>query len=135
MYITLEADYALRIVDTLARHEGRMEAKTIAERSCVTLRFSLKILRKLVSAGIVRSYKGSQGGYEMARPLEEISVYDVLSAIEGPITINRCVSEEHECNRVPDKRCPYHYLFEHASDRLQAEFTSVTLADVIGQKS
>ncbi|MDR2909296.1 MAG: Rrf2 family transcriptional regulator, partial [Oscillospiraceae bacterium] len=61
MRITLEADYAIRIIDTLARQGVRVEARTIAEKSQVTLRFSLKILRKLVAAGLVKSFKGAQG--------------------------------------------------------------------------
>lgn len=134
MHITREADYALRIVDTLARNSQRLEAKTIAERACVTLRFSLKILRKLVASGIVKSYKGSLGGYEIAKPLEEITIYDILETIEGPVALNRCVLDDHECSRVPDKKCPYHYLFEHVSDRVRAELSSVTIAQVVRQE-
>lgn len=134
MHITREADYALRIVDTLARSTNRMEAKAIAEKSCVTLRFSLKILRKLVASGIVKSYKGSQGGYEVAKPLEEITVYEVLETIEGPVALNRCVLEDHVCSRVPDKKCPYHYMFEHVSDHIRAQLSAVTIASVVGQE-
>ena len=63
MHMTLEADYAVRIVEFLAVNPGRADAKTISERTSVTLRFTLKILRTLVSDGIVRSYKGAKGGY------------------------------------------------------------------------
>ena len=104
MHITLEADYALRIVDTLARQDIRMEAKTIAEK--LVLRCASLKIRKLVAAGIVRSYKGSQGGYEIAKPLEEITVYEILETIEGPLALNRCVLAEHNCNRMPDKNAP-----------------------------
>ena len=78
MYITLEADYAVRIVDCLARNAIRMDAKTLAAHTGVTLRFSLKILRKLVAEGIIRSYKGTQGGYELAIPAQEISLGRVI---------------------------------------------------------
>ena len=61
MHITLESDYAVRIVYCLARQGGRMDAKKIAEETGVTLRFSLKILRKLVAGGLVSSYKGTKG--------------------------------------------------------------------------
>ena len=61
MHMTLEADYAVRIVEFLAVNPGRADAKTISERTSVTLRFTLKILRTLVSDGIVRSYKGAKG--------------------------------------------------------------------------
>ena len=53
MHITLEADYAVRIVQVLAQSNKRLDAKTISEMTGVTLRFSLKILRKLVAAGII----------------------------------------------------------------------------------
>ncbi|MGN0674985.1 MAG: Rrf2 family transcriptional regulator, partial [Oscillospiraceae bacterium] len=55
MHITLEADYAIRIVHCLAKSKKRLDAKTIAEQTTVTLRFALKILRKLVASGIVKS--------------------------------------------------------------------------------
>ena len=89
MHITLEADYAVRIVHCLAKNGQRMDAKSISDETGVTLRFSLKILRKLVSAGIIKSYKGTQGGYEIARPLEEITLNDVIETVEGPFALSR----------------------------------------------
>ena len=64
MHITQESDYAVRIVYCLAKCGTRRDARGISEEMCVTLRFSLKILGKLVSSGIVESYKGNRGGYE-----------------------------------------------------------------------
>ena len=131
MHITLEADYAVRIVDALSRSSQRMEARAIAQVTGVTLRFSLKILRKLVACGIVRSYRGALGGYEMAVSPSEVSVYQVLEVIEGPLVLNRCLLEGTNCTRVPDKKCPYHYLFEHLTDQLKAQLSVVTFASVI----
>lgn len=131
MHITLETDYAVRIVDCLAHNGGKLGAKAISETACVTLRFSLKILRKLVATGIVRSYKGAQGGYEIAKPLSEISINDIVETIEGPYTLNRCMYQDFECTRTADKRCPYHYLFAHISDQVQEQLKQVTLSNVI----
>ena len=75
MHITLESDYAVRIVSCLAKNGGRMDARSIAEETGVTLRFSLKILRKLVTGGLVNSYKGTKGGYELGRSPSEISLF------------------------------------------------------------
>ncbi|MEG2203818.1 MAG: Rrf2 family transcriptional regulator, partial [Oscillospiraceae bacterium] len=97
MHITLESDYAVRIVDALACCGKRMDAKTIADQTGVTLRFSLKILHKLVACGIVRSYKGAKGGYELARPAAEISLRDVIETVEGLYTFSRCLNPEHVC--------------------------------------
>jgi Rrf2 family protein len=95
MHITLEADYAVRIVHALAQSGKRLDAKTISEMTGVTLRFSLKILRKLVAAGIVKSFKGTQGGYEIGKPAEEIALGEVIETIEGRYTLNRCVTGEY----------------------------------------
>lgn len=106
MHITLETDYAIRIVDALAKEaakkqesfRGCIDAGTIAERTEVPLRFALKILRKLVSGGIVKSYKGVYGGYRLIAKLSEISVYDVMEIVEGEYHFSRCLSEGYRCN-------------------------------------
>ena len=99
MHMTLEADYAVRIVEFLAVNPGRADAKTISERTSVTLRFTLKILRTLVSDGIVRSYKGAKGGYELAKPPKEITLRSVIEAVEGPYMISRCQGDAYSCQR------------------------------------
>ncbi|MDD4377968.1 MAG: Rrf2 family transcriptional regulator [Eubacteriales bacterium] len=121
MHITLETDYAIRIVYVLAKNNRRMYAKSIAEETSVTLRFSLKILRKLVAEGIVKSFKGTQGGYEIDRDLDEISLYDIVTAIEGPIHLNRCGAEEFICTRKPDKDCPFHRVFNDISNVIEVK--------------
>ena len=69
MFITLETDYAVRIVYCLARSGKRTGASEISESTGVTLRFALKILHKLVANGIVRSFKGAEGATSSpARP-------------------------------------------------------------------
>ena len=83
MHITLESDYADRIVACLASENKRIDAKTISQKNNVSLRFALKILRKLVESGIVKSYKGTQGGYELAKSPSEISLCDVIETVEG----------------------------------------------------
>ena len=85
MHITQESDYAVRIVFCLARAGVRMDARSISAQMCVTLRFSLKILGKLAQSGIVASYKGNRGGYELARPASEITLLQVIVAVEGPL--------------------------------------------------
>ena len=67
MHMTLETDYAVRIMETLTREGKRVDARTISEKTRVPQRFALKILRSLVADGLVRSYKGASGGYELAR--------------------------------------------------------------------
>lgn len=116
MHITLESDYAVRIVDCLANEGKRLDAKTIAENTCVTLRFSLKILRKLVSAGIIKSFKGTLGGYELAKKPEEITLKDVIEAVEGTYMLNRCLDDNYLCTRGTSNNCPYQNAFREVSE-------------------
>ena len=109
MRFTMETDYAIRIVYSLAKAGKRMDAKSITEESDVTLRFSLKILRKLVAAGIVKSFKGTQGGYEIGRPLDEISLYDVIRTVEGDYVLTRCQEGGYECGRKSP--CKFRRIF------------------------
>lgn len=132
MYMTLETDYAIRIVDCIARDGGRLGARIISDRACVTLRFSLKILRKLVAGGIVRSYKGAQGGFELAKPPEDISINDIIEVIDGQYLLNRCLRDGHICNRVPDSGlCQYHRIFDRISQGVRQELKAVTMAQMI----
>lgn len=105
MHITLETDYAIRIVDALAKEaakgqesfRGCIDAGTISERTEVPLRFALKILRKLVSGGIVKSYKGVYGGYRLIAEPKEISLYDIVEIVEGEYHFSRCLSDGYDC--------------------------------------
>ena len=99
MHITLETDYAIRIVLYLAKANKRVEAKNISENTEVTLRFALKILRKLVAEGIVKSFKGTQGGYELNKKPEEITLANVIETVEGTYYLSRCLNPEQGCNR------------------------------------
>ena len=103
MHITLETDYAVRIVYFLAQSGERVDAGRIAEETGVTLRFSLKILRKLVSGGVVVSYKGAKGGYELARPPEEISLADVIEQVEIEIKYEGYIKRQEQQVETSEK--------------------------------
>ena len=105
MHITQESDYAVRIVYCLAKCGTRRDARGISEEMCVTLRFSLKILGKLVSSGIVESYKGNRGGYELSR----------------------CVGEggAGECNRGASGCCTFQKVFHDISKSINEQLAAV----------
>ena len=126
MHITLESDYAVRIVSCLAQSGGRMDAKKIAGQTGVTLRFSLKILRKLAAGGVVRSYKGTKGGYELARPAGEISLCDVIETVEGPYSLSRCVEENYSCSRDGGgPACRFRQVYAEISEEVRRRLDEV----------
>ena len=112
MHINLESDYAVRIVQYLAQSNERRDAQSIADSTCVSLRFTLKIMRKLVAADIVQSFKGAHGGYTLSRPASSITLRQVIEAVEGPYRFSRCVDNGYACNCSSVTACPFHSVFD-----------------------
>ncbi len=132
MRITLESDYALRIVTALARNNRLLEAKTLAEDTQVTPRFTLKILHKLVQGGFVSSQKGAKGGYLLKLSPSEITLKDVIELIDGPIAMSRCLDESGVCSLNRDKSsCMYHHIFEKISLDVANKLASITIKDIL----
>lgn len=127
MVMTLEADYAVRIVEYLTKHPCRCDAKTISEQMQIPLRFSLKILRKLVAEGLVCSYKGAKGGYTLSKPAEEITLRQVIESVEGEYMLSRCQKEEYSCGR---DHCRLHTIYERISEDVRRELDSYTFAAI-----
>lgn len=134
MYMTLESDYAIRIVNCLATNSQRMDAQKISDFTSVTKRFSLKILRKLVANGIVNSYKGTHGGYELAVSPAEITLRMVIEAIDGEYHFSRCTLDSYDCMHT-QKLCPYHDYFEEVSKLVRSKLDDVTIEQLINTDS
>lgn len=130
MRITHEADYAVRIVYVLASAGKMLPAREISERSGVSQRFALKILRKLASGGLVASYKGSSGGYELSVEPRDVSLGAVIECIDGPLEINHCLSNDFDCTRVIDKTgCRFHQVFSEISKELREKLYAIKVSD------
>jgi len=115
MHITLETDYAIRIVDLLVKNinQPHLDAKSISERTGVSHRYALKILRKLVAGEIVKSRRGALGGYELLKKPQNISLYDVVEIMEGEYKFSRCLEENYNC--TSNCKCGYQVVFAEIS--------------------
>ena len=131
MVMTLEADYAVRIVEYLTKNPGRCDARTISEQMQVPLRFSLKILRELVADGMVCSFKGAKGGYTLARPAAEITLRQVIESVEGEYMLSRCQKEEYSCGR---SHCRLHKIYEKISEDVRRELDSFTFETICAEE-
>ena len=112
MRITHEADYAIRVVYCLVEADAKLSSKEIAEQA----------------ANIVKSYKGSAGGYELNRPASEISLGEVVECIDGPILITHCLSKEFDCSRVENKSdCTFRKVFLSVNRTIRQELYDVKM--------
>jgi Rrf2 family protein len=133
MLITQESDYALRIVCLLAKENKTIDAGTISNIVNVTPRFALKILHKLVIGGIVRSYKGANGGYRFESDPKIVTVLDVINLIDGPIAISKCVGDSTCCSMKGDNKsdCRIHHLFSSVNSLVSEKLGAVTIEMVM----
>lgn len=133
MKITQETDYAFRILLFLGRlgQGTKVDAKTISDTEGVTLRFTLKILRKLTISRIVVSFRGVNGGYALNNSPSKISMKEVIEAIEGPIYLNKCLYDEKNCNLARSAGCKLHKTFSGVQQKIVEEFENISLQDIL----
>lgn len=133
MKITQETDYAFRILLFLSRlgQGTKVDAKTISETEGVTLRFTLKILRKLTISKIVVSFRGVNGGYALNNAPENITMKEVIEAIEGPIFLNKCLYDKNNCNLARSSSCKLHKAFSGIQNKIVDDFATTTLQNIL----
>ncbi len=129
MQISARADYALRALLTLAASDGSLvKGETLASAQDLPLRFLENILTDLRRSGLVQSRRGADGGYQLCRPAEEITIATVIRATDGPLASVR---------GRPPENAQYEGAAKHLQDvwiavrvNLRRVLESVTLADV-----
>jgi Rrf2 family protein len=100
----------------------------IAKAQDVPPRFLAKIFQSLAKAGVVKSHRGAKGGFSLARTAADITIKDVIEAIEGPIYLNVCLISQGECSR--DKICPMHAVWEEAQEKMMGVLARANFADL-----
>ncbi len=135
MQVTREADYGIRSVLYLSRQPFKKVSfvNEISEEYKIPRSFLAKILQKLVKAKIVRSYRGVKGGFSLARQARDITVLDVLEAIEGKLALNICVSDKKKCSF--SKHCPSHLLWVNVQSRVVDTLKKANFDDLSRQKT
>jgi Rrf2 family protein len=124
------AEYALRAAVVLARDPQRSySAEQIAEATRVPRRYAHKVLQALVRAGLVRSQSGPGGGYALVRSPEELSILDVVSAVEPITRLRRCPLGL----KTHTSLCPLHRELDEAYAAMERAFSRVTIAQLLNQ--
>lgn len=124
MKLTRHADYALRVVIDLALHRSS-RIGDIARRRAAPPAFLAKIVRDLVRAGLLKSFRGRKGGVSLARPASRISVLQVIEAVDGPLALNRCVPKGGGCPL--SRSCPARPLWARLQEIVVRELQAATI--------
>jgi Rrf2 family protein len=118
MQITRQADYAIRAVRYLAKQgtSQRVATSTVAREMKIPASFLAKIISQLSIAGLLHTSRGARGGVSLAREPKEISVLDVVEAIDGPILLNECVGTSKPCTF--EEECLVHPIWVEVQESL-----------------
>ena len=132
MMISTKGRYALRIMIDLAQHDGDMpvSVREIAQRQDISGKYMEQIISVLTRASLLRSVRGAQGGYHLAKAPEEITVGMILRATEGDLAPAECVLDgAHHCDRRG--ACPSRTVFSKVYSAINEVIDGVTLLELM----
>jgi len=130
MQITQTADYAVRTAVYLALHrnDGPVAAASIAREMTIPVDYISKVVQALSRAGLVESVPGRNGGARLARDPADLSMLDIIEAVDGPVTLTRCVTRPGACPR--DSFCIVHPFWESTQKALISVLSGKKLSDI-----
>jgi Rrf2 family protein len=131
MQLTRQADYAVRAVLYLAQNKNgsRTSTSTVAKQQHIPPSFLAKIISQLSIAGLLHTSRGARGGVTLARDPQEITLLEVVEAIDGPIQLNECVGDNAVCTFDID--CPIRSVWCHAQEELVARLRKTDFAQLL----
>jgi FeS assembly SUF system regulator len=131
MRLTHLADYAVVLMTAAARREprARLSATDLSQDTGVPLPTAQKLLQQLAAHGLLVGHRGAGGGYALARPVDEISLADIVEAVEGPIVLTMCADGiNHQC--VLDAHCKVKPHMSIVGDAIRSSLSAVSLAQL-----
>jgi len=128
---TRRTDYGIRALIFLAEHDGggRAKAGEIATAMNIPAGFLHQVLQELQRAGLVTSRPSRTGGYQLARPAGEVTILEIVEALEGPLAGGECALRGGPCHW--DQVCALHWVWSSAQHALADRLGSATLAQVV----
>jgi len=112
--------------------EGPIELKEIAKRENISLKYLEQVIIPLRTAGLVKSVRGSKGGYALAKPPSEICLNDVVEILEGPVNLVECLRDPKVCQK--SSSCVTRDIWKEVSDAIYGIFHSITLEEMVSRR-
>src|SRR5436190_6444715 len=131
--LSKKADYALMAMKHLAVRGDRAAqassgAREIAELYDIPIELMAKVLQRLVRRGLLASQQGTRGGYQLSRPPIQITVADVIQAIEGPVTVTACTTDDGQCEQF--SKCNVRDPLYRVRDKILSALGECTIAEL-----
>ena len=133
MAVSTRIRYGLRALIYLARdHEEQfIPLNFISEKEHISQKYLENIFTLLKRGKIVTAVRGPEGGYTLTKPPAELTVYEIVKALEGPIAPSKCVSDPHRCSNTGD--CGTRDFWKEFQEHTEHFFKTKTLSEIVGQ--
>nr|WP_294494114.1 Rrf2 family transcriptional regulator [uncultured Mediterraneibacter sp.] len=131
MQLNITTDYAIRMLLCLGQAGKMKPGPVIAEEMKIPPKYIMKISSKLREAKLIGSIAGAQGGYYLERPLDEITMLEVLELMEPSMKVNRCLEPDAYCNRGTADTCPVRRFYLAVQSAVEEHWASLSLARII----
>lgn len=131
MKISTKGRYGLRVLLDVALHEdeGVVSLHDISRRQAISQKYLWQVVSPLKAAGLLRAERGTQGGYALARPAAEITLYDIVKILEGGNTIVECVGAPDACERSVE--CVARGAWLEVEKQLETTMRAITLQSLV----
>ena len=136
MQLKITTDYAVRTLVHLAKEGDRVVSSgEIASEMCIPQKYLIRLGGQLRDAGLVHAHAGQYGGYSLAKDPSKITLFEVLTLTEPTLKLNRCMEEDHFCNRGATEECPIRRFYTAIQEKWEAFLKGITLADLVADPS
>ncbi len=136
MKLSTKGKYGVRAVFEIARHYGKgpITIKEIADRQGISFSYLEQILHKLGKSGLIDSVRGPSGGYLLARKPAELTIGDIVRALEGPIALSHCLEpgDSGDCNHTDD--CVARMVWARVGAKIEEALDSISFHDLLSQQ-
>jgi len=126
------SDYAVVVLETLARQDTSLSATQIASSVNLPEPTVAKVLKQMAASNLVTSSRGVNGGYIIARPAKDITIFDIVTVIEGRVSLTACVDGDHEPCAL-EGACKLNGRWDLVNNAVKKAFEGITLADMMNR--
>jgi Rrf2 family transcriptional regulator, cysteine metabolism repressor len=134
MKISTKIRYGTRAILELAVQYGKgpVELREIATKEGISLKYLEQVIIPLRTGGLVKSIRGSRGGYTLAKPPSRIRLSEVVGVLEGPFSLTECLQDPTVCQKV--SVCVTRDVWKKVSDAINGILTSITLEEMVNRR-
>jgi Rrf2 family nitric oxide-sensitive transcriptional repressor len=133
MQLNITTDYAIRTVLYLARQREQRTSFEISQAMRIPQDYVLTLTKRLRTEGIIGTQRGNKGGYFLKRKPCDISLYDIINAMEGTTRINRCLEEDRYCSMKATESCPVRCYYQTIQKMFDDAMKGITMETLINK--